>query len=148
MITFVERFLTPDGRKTTVKDVADHVLHVVQVTGSWDFVGIGGDFDGTPHLPKDLEDVSKYPNLFEALMRRGASDADLAKLAGLNIFLVWEENELIARRLQRQRRENEATWSERMWKQNYHGLPFMFSNSAETRIPSEKGIQAGKKEEV
>lgn len=34
MITFVERFLTQDGRKTTVEDVADHVLHVVQVTGS------------------------------------------------------------------------------------------------------------------
>ncbi|TFL00742.1 dipeptidyl aminopeptidase [Pterulicium gracile] len=125
MITFVERFLTQDGRKTTVEDVADHVLHVVQVTGSWDFVGIGGDFDGTPHLPKDLEDVSKYPNLFEALMRRGASDADLAKLAGLNILRVWEENERIAKRLQRQRRENEATWSDRLWKQNYYGLPFI-----------------------
>lgn len=57
-------------------------------------------------------------------MRRGASDADLAKLAGLNILRVWEENERIAKRLQRQRRENEATWSDRLWKQNYYGLPF------------------------
>lgn len=34
MVTFVERFLTPDGRKTTVSDVADHVMHMVEVMGS------------------------------------------------------------------------------------------------------------------
>lgn len=56
-------------------------------------------------------------------MRRGASDADLAKLAGLNILRVWEENERIAARLQRQR-PSEATWLDRVWKQNYYGLPF------------------------
>ncbi|KIY63813.1 hypothetical protein CYLTODRAFT_402639 [Cylindrobasidium torrendii FP15055 ss-10] len=148
MATFVERFLTSEGRKTTVEDVADHVLHIVKVTGSWDYVGIGGDFDGTPHLPKDLEDVSKYPNLFEALMRRGASDQDLAKLAGQNILRVWEENERRAAVLSKQRRPSEITWRDRIWKQNYYGLPYMFANSAETRIQTQKGIQAGKKEEV
>ena len=33
MVTFVERFLTPDGRRSTLADVADHIMHIVQVTG-------------------------------------------------------------------------------------------------------------------
>lgn len=34
MVTFVERFLTPEGRRSTVSDVADHVMHMVNVMGS------------------------------------------------------------------------------------------------------------------
>lgn len=83
-----------------------------------------GDFDGTPALPKGLEDVAGYPNLIEELMRRGASEEDLAKFTQLNILRVWEENERIAKRLQKVRKPSEATWADRIWKQNYYGLPY------------------------
>lgn len=33
MVTFVERFLTPDGRRSTLSDVADHIMHIVAATG-------------------------------------------------------------------------------------------------------------------
>jgi membrane dipeptidase len=109
-----------------------------------------GDFDGTPVVPEGLEDVSKYPNLIEELMRRGASEEDLAKFTQLNILRVWEANEKIAKRLQKTTKPSEATWVDREWRQNYYGLPYMFSHSAQTRIQSKKGPQSktGRKVEV
>jgi membrane dipeptidase len=71
----------------TLGQVADHIDYIVKVAGI-DHVGIGSDFDGIPDAPKGLEDVSRYPALLEELMRRGWSDADIAKLAGENILRV------------------------------------------------------------
>ena len=51
-------------------------------------VGIGGDYDGTPDLPDGLEDVAAYPALFAALLDRGWSEADCARLAGGNVLRV------------------------------------------------------------
>ena len=39
-------------------------------------------------MPVGLEDVSKYPDLFAELIRRGWTDNDLMKLAGNNIIRV------------------------------------------------------------
>jgi len=71
----------------TLRDVADHVDHVRAVAGV-DHVGIGGDFDGTTHLPAGLTDVSCYPALFAELLDRGWSTADCGKLACGNILRV------------------------------------------------------------
>ena len=67
----------------TVTEVADHVEHVAKVAGH-DHVGIGADLDGIPYTPTGLEGTDAYPRLFAELIRRGWSDADLAKLAGGN----------------------------------------------------------------
>ena len=83
----------------TVKDVADHIEHVVKVAGI-DNVGIGGDFDGNDDWPEGLSDVSMYPNLFAELIRRGWSDADLKKLAGENVLRAMAQAEKVARELQ------------------------------------------------
>jgi membrane dipeptidase len=40
------------------------------------------------HLVTGLEDVSKYPDLFAELIRRGWSDDNLAKLAQGNLLRV------------------------------------------------------------
>jgi membrane dipeptidase len=53
-----------------------------------DHIGIGGDYDGCPELPTGLEDVSRYPALFDALHDRGWSEPDRAKLAGRNVLRV------------------------------------------------------------
>jgi len=71
----------------TLSQVADHVQHIAEVAGL-EHVGIGGDFDGTPDLPVGLEDVSRYPALFNELARRGWSEADCEALAGGNILRV------------------------------------------------------------
>jgi membrane dipeptidase len=94
----------------TLKDVADHIDHIRKVAGV-DHVGIGGDFDGTESLPVGLEDVSRYPYLFAELIRRGWSDADLAKLANGNILRAMREAERVAKRLQTERPASAVTFS-------------------------------------
>jgi membrane dipeptidase len=82
--------------KVTVQMVADHVEHIAKIAGH-DHVGLGGDYDGLPKLPEGMEGVDAYPKLLIELMRRGWSDADLAKLAGGNILRVMEAAEKTAR---------------------------------------------------
>ena len=62
----------------TLADVVAHVEHVRDVAGI-DHVGLGGDYDGVTTLPEGLEDVSRYPNLLEALAERGWSADDLGQ---------------------------------------------------------------------
>ena len=44
----------------------------------------------TCSVPVGLEDVSKYPNLFAELIRRGYSDSDLQKIARGNLIRVFK----------------------------------------------------------
>jgi membrane dipeptidase len=81
--------------KVTVSDVADHIQHVADAAG-YDNVGIGGDLDGIPFTPVGLEGVDGYPRLFAELIRRGWSDANLAKLAGGNVLRVLRRAEAVA----------------------------------------------------
>jgi membrane dipeptidase len=92
----------------TLAQVADHIEHVRQVAGV-DHVGIGSDFDGVDYTPVGLEDVSKFPELFAELIRRGWSDADLKKLAGQNLLRVLRQAEATAARLQREREPSTRT---------------------------------------
>jgi len=84
--------------RSTLAMVADHIEHVARVAGH-DHVGIGGDYDGIPDLPEGLETVASYPALFAELARRGWSDENLRKLAGLNFLRVLRANEAVAARL-------------------------------------------------
>ncbi len=84
----------------SVKDVADVIEHVRDVAGV-DHVGIGADYDGITDTPDGLPDVSSYPVIFAELIRRGWSDADLAKLAGQNVLRALRQAEAVARRLQK-----------------------------------------------
>jgi membrane dipeptidase len=79
----------------TVATVADHIEHIARIAG-YDHVGIGGDFDGIDDTPQNLNGVEDYPNLFAELIRRGWSDANLAKLAGGNLLRVLRRAETVA----------------------------------------------------
>jgi membrane dipeptidase len=93
--------------KATLRQVADHVDHIRQVAGI-DHVGLGSDFDGISRVPQGLEDVSHYPDLLEELARRGYSDEDLRKVAGLNIIRALRQAETVAARLQAETPPNDA----------------------------------------
>jgi membrane dipeptidase len=84
---------------------------VRQVAGI-DHVGIGSDFDGVDYVPVGLEDVSKFPDLFAELIRRGWSDADCKKLAGQNLLRAFRAAEQTAARLQRERQPSTKTIEE------------------------------------
>jgi membrane dipeptidase len=77
----------PPRPRATLADVVSHVEHAREVAGV-DHIGVGGDYDGTDDLPVGLEDVSRYPALFAALLERGWSEQDCAKLAGRNALRV------------------------------------------------------------
>jgi membrane dipeptidase len=89
--------------RATLADVADHVEHLRDVAGI-DHVGIGADFFGYPEwMAAGLEDVSRYPELFAELLRRGWTEAQLAKLARGNILRAMRGAEQAAARLQQAR---------------------------------------------
>jgi len=83
---------TPLG---TIPEVVDHIDHIVNLVGI-DYVGLGSDYDGVTGLPKDLQDVSTYPNLIAELLRRGYSEDGIAKILGGNALRVWQEVEKVA----------------------------------------------------
>jgi membrane dipeptidase len=88
----------PKGPMTrgTIHDLVDHIDHIVQVAGI-DHVGIGSDFDGVSTLPTQLEDVSCYPYITQALLDRGYSEADIKKVLGENLLRVMARVEEVAR---------------------------------------------------
>ena len=81
--------------KATLSQVADHIEHIRDVAGV-DAVGLGSDFDGITAVPVGLEDVSKFPDLIAELLRRGWSEQDVRKVAGLNALRVLRAAERVA----------------------------------------------------
>ena len=85
--------------EASVKDVADHIDHVVRLVGI-DHVGFGSDFDGVDAVPEGLEDVSQFPLLIAELLERGYSAQELEKIASGNLLRVLSKVEEAALRLQ------------------------------------------------
>jgi len=82
-------------------DVADHIDHIREVAGI-DHVGIGSDFfdSGETSMVYGLKDVTRYPYLIAELLRRGYSDEDVRKIAGLNLLRAMRLMEHAAHTLQ------------------------------------------------
>ena len=98
-IEYLESYTELNDPWATVSDVADHIDHIVQLTGSTDYVGFGSDYDGVgDSLPTGMKDVSTYPNLIYELLKRGYSDEDIAKMCYKNVFRVWQAVEDAAER--------------------------------------------------
>lgn len=88
--------------RATVKDIADHIDHIVQVAGPT-HAGLGSDFDGITSTPEGLDSVATYPLLFAELIRRGYTDEQLKGIAGLNVLRVMRKAEAVAARLQKEK---------------------------------------------
>jgi len=73
----------------TVKDMVDHIDHIVKVIGI-DYVGIGTDFDGGGDL-SGCRDVSQMGNVTLELVKRGYSENDIRKIWGGNFMRVFRE---------------------------------------------------------
>jgi membrane dipeptidase len=93
--------------EATLNDVVDHIEYVMRTAGE-DHVGLGGDFDGITTTPTNLTSVADYPKVFAELLRRGHSEEQLKKLAGLNILRVMRQAEAVAARLQKERPASEV----------------------------------------
>ncbi|MFC2164177.1 dipeptidase [Acidobacteriota bacterium] len=93
----------------TLDDLIDHIDHISNLAGT-DHIGIGFDFAQEsieeykafrydPEVyplppwayPRDIDDVSKTPNLTRGLKTRGYSDEDVRKILGGNFLRVYKE---------------------------------------------------------
>lgn len=79
----------------TIDDVVEHIDYIAQMIGV-EHIGLGSDYDGVMTLPAGLMDVSTYPNLIEALLRKGYSPADIRLILGENVLRVWSRVEAVA----------------------------------------------------
>jgi len=78
-------------KPATVKDVVDHIDHVVQVIGI-DYVGIGTDFDGGGGVD-GCRTAADMKNITIELLHRGYSKQDITKIWGGNIMRVMQKAE-------------------------------------------------------
>ncbi|OAD53707.1 Dipeptidase 1 [Eufriesea mexicana] len=94
MVNFYSGFVNCNSsRKATIHDVVDHINYIRNLIGA-DHVGIGADFDGVLRMPEGLEDVSKYPDLFDLIFESNVeprwTKEELEKLAGRNLIRVFQ----------------------------------------------------------
>jgi membrane dipeptidase len=76
-------------KRPTFERVVDHIDHVAKVAGI-DHVGIGTDFDGFGILPEGIQSAADLPKIYEALMARGYTAAQMRKILGENLLRVME----------------------------------------------------------
>ncbi|XP_011314496.1 dipeptidase 1 isoform X3 [Fopius arisanus] len=94
MVNFYNNFVNcNETREASIEDVVEHINYIKNLIGP-DHIGIGGDYDGVNDMPKGLEDVSTYPNLFNRLYNNRENETewsreDLEKLAGRNLIRVF-----------------------------------------------------------
>lgn len=87
--------LTPENRlraDAPMECLLEHIDYLVSKVGI-NHVAIGSDFDGIESAPIGLGDVSTFPNLTKALLERGYTKEDIAKIMGLNFLRILKENE-------------------------------------------------------
>jgi membrane dipeptidase len=77
--------------------IIEHIEHAVKIAGI-DHVGLGSDFDGA-NMPFGMEDVSKLPQITNALLAKGYSEGDVKKILGENTLRVMAEVERVSREL-------------------------------------------------
>jgi membrane dipeptidase len=75
---------------TGVEHVLRHADHVLSLVGDA-HLGIGSDFDGIEETPEGLEDVTRLPDLAEAMLRRGYPEATVRRIMGENMRRVLLE---------------------------------------------------------
>lgn len=81
----IEHAFEPGVREACIGDVADHLLHAINVCGE-DHVGLGGDFDGFNDTCTDLRHVGDLPNLERELNKRGVSESVVEKIFSANLL--------------------------------------------------------------
>lgn len=70
----------------------DHIEYIINLVGV-DYVGLGSDFDGMIAPPLELDDVSDFPKITQALAEKGYNEEAIIKILGANFLRVLRANE-------------------------------------------------------
>ena len=73
----------PDEYWMHVDQLARVIDYGVNLVGD-DYIALGSDFDGGPELPREIKDISDYPQMTIAMQKLGYSDQRIKKILGLN----------------------------------------------------------------
>ncbi len=84
-------FLRGREADATILDIVDHIEHIIELTGGYDNVGIGSDFDGGGGV-EGFEGANHFLNLTVELLRRGHLARDITKIMGGNILRIISSN--------------------------------------------------------
>lgn len=77
----------PDAYWMHVDQLARVIDYGVNLVGE-DHMAIGSDLDGGPELPREIKDISDFPQITIAMQKMGYSDERIKKILGLNWLRV------------------------------------------------------------
>jgi membrane dipeptidase len=77
----------PDEYWMHADQLAKVIDYGVNLVGD-DHIALGSDFDGGPELPREIKDISDYPQITIAMQKIGYSDQRIKKILGLNWLRV------------------------------------------------------------
>ncbi len=77
----------PDEYWMHVDQLAKVIDYGVKLVGE-DHIALGSDLDGGPELPREIRDISDYPQITIAMQKLGYSDQRIKKILGLNWLRV------------------------------------------------------------
>ena len=86
-LPFVHKEVIPDEYWMGVDQLAKVIDYGIQLVGE-DHIALGSDFDGGPPLPRQIRDVSDYPQMTLAMQELGYSEKRIRKILGLNWLRV------------------------------------------------------------
>jgi membrane dipeptidase len=86
-LPFVFRGVIPDDIAMGADQLARVIDYAVGLVGE-DHIALGSDFDGGPPLPREIRDISDYPEMTKALQRLKYSEQRIRKILGLNWLRV------------------------------------------------------------
>jgi membrane dipeptidase len=89
-VPFVFRGSIPDEYWMHTDQLAKVIDYGVKLVGE-DHIALGSDFDGGPELPREIKDISDYPQMTIAMQKLGYSDQRIRKILGLNWLRVIRE---------------------------------------------------------
>lgn len=70
--------------EASIEDIANHVCRIAEI-GGVGCCAIGSDLDGMQQYPKDFKTSRDFPALFDALLKRGFTEADVYRIAYQNL---------------------------------------------------------------
>jgi membrane dipeptidase len=82
-LPFVFKGKMPEELHMGADQLARVIDYGVQLVGE-DHMALGSDFDGGPPLPREIKDISDYPEMTKAMQRLGYTEQRIRKILGLN----------------------------------------------------------------
>jgi len=85
---------TPLSKNVSLHTMIDHLVHICDLAGNTDHVGLGTDLDGgfgREQCPADIETIADLQKIPELLIQRGFSEQDIIKFSHQNWLQFLEK---------------------------------------------------------